>query len=465
MIRLLRSRWTIGILLVGAIATIAALTLTRTATADDTTLTARATRGDFKVLVTIAGDLRAKSSVSIATPQNADRAGAYQMKISSIVPEGTIVKEGDTVAVLDRSPLMTQMTNYNLSMAKATAVFQQAQLDTTLNLSKAREELRIMETALEERKIGVDQARYEAPSIKRQAEIDFQKAERTLAQAKTDYVTRNQQAQAKMREVTTDLDRNKMYLTMIQEVMTNFTIRAPAPGMVIYVKDYSGKKKGAGTMVNSYEGAVATLPDLTKMESTTYVNEIDVRKVAVGQPVTISLDSDPTKHLTGTVTSVANVGEERPNSDAKVFEVKILIAETDTTLRPGMTVSNAIQTLMVKNALSVPLEAVTSEANIPYVFKKAGGTIVKQEIKTGEMNDTHMVIKAGVEDDDVLLLVPPADVSKLTVNRLTGANAGPAGSDTAKTRSIPVTPPQTKSAPAKPKAAAPPPPVKPSGKQ
>jgi multidrug resistance efflux pump len=76
-----------------------------------------------------------------------------------------------------------------------------------------------------------------------------------------------------------------------------------------------------GSQVSSWEPAVATLPDLTKMESVTYVNEIDVRKIAAGQRSSLTLDSDPGKKLTGTVTSVANVGEQAPNTDAKVFEV------------------------------------------------------------------------------------------------------------------------------------------------
>ena len=41
-----------------------------------------------------------------------------------------------------------------------------------------------------------------------------------------------------------------------------------------------------------WDPGVATLPDLTQMESITYVNEIDVRKLAVGQPVTVTLDAD-----------------------------------------------------------------------------------------------------------------------------------------------------------------------------
>src|SRR3989442_3128833 len=48
----------------------------------------------------------------------------------------------------------------------------------------------------------------------------------------------------------------------------------------------------------------STLFPYTTLFRSTYVNEIDVRRVAVDQPVVITLDADPSKHLTGTVTSV-----------------------------------------------------------------------------------------------------------------------------------------------------------------
>src|SRR5690606_13124156 len=121
-------------------------------------------------------------------------------------------------------------------------------------------------------------------------------------------------------------------------------------------------------------------------ESVTYANEIDVRKVAVGQPVRISLDADPSKQLTGKVISVANVGEQPPNNDVKVFEVKVSVEQADTTLRPGMTTSNAIGTLSLRDVLSMPLEAVVIQDSVPYVYEVSGPRIVRQEIETGVMN-------------------------------------------------------------------------------
>lgn len=382
--------------------------------------------GEFNVLVTTTGELSARKFVQIQGPPNAQQAGAFQMKISSLVPEGTVVKEGDVVAELDRSAVAARAQDVSLALQKAEAQYTQAELDSTLNLSKAREELRTLEFALEERKLAREQATYEAPTIRRQAEIDFEKAERALAQAKKDLVTKRSQAIARMSEVGAEVQRQRSLLATVQGVLAAFTIRAPAPGMVIYVKEWNGRKKTAGAQISPWDPTVATLPDLGEMESVTYVNEIDVRKVAVGQPVRISLDSDPDKHLTGKVVSVANVGEQRPNADAKVFEVKITVQEADTTLRPGMTTANAIMTSTVDKALYVPLEAVSNDSSLAFVFKRSGGRTVRQQIETGEMNDNEVVVRRGLAKGDEVLLAPPADAASLETRRL--PDAGPAAS-------------------------------------
>jgi hypothetical protein len=169
------------------------------------------------------------------------------------------------------------------------------------------------------------------------------------------------------------------------------------------------------------------------MESVTFVNEIDVRKLAVGQPTAITLDADPSKKLIGRVAAVANVGVQRPNSDAKVFEVKITVERPDTTLRPGMTTGNGVETMAIKNVLHVPLETVMSESGVPYVFRRNGSGIVKQEVETGAMNDDEVVITRGVAENDRVLLSPPVDRDKLALVRLPGSKAQlrPANGDTA----------------------------------
>ena len=68
---------------------------------------------------------------------------------------------------------------------------------------------------------------------------------------------------------------------------------------------------------------VATLPNLSAMNSKTFVNEIDISKVAVGQTAEIEIDAFAGKKFSGEVFEVANMGEQLKNSNAKVFEVII----------------------------------------------------------------------------------------------------------------------------------------------
>jgi hypothetical protein len=133
------------------------------------------------------------------------------------------------------------------------------------------------------------------------------------------------------------------------------------------------QKKGVGSQWNAWDATVATLPDLSQMESQTYINEVDVRKIALGQKVQITLDADPTKKLDGVITAIANVASAA-QSGLEGIRGEGPGHEPDTTLRPGMTTANAIEVASLPSVLSVPLEAVVNEAGFSYVYRKTAVT-------------------------------------------------------------------------------------------
>jgi hypothetical protein len=204
----------------------------------------------------------------------------------------------------------------------------------------------------------------------------------------------------------------------MEDKIKQFNIFAPKKGMVIYTRSWNGRQQEGSTVDTWGDFTVAELPDLSKMISRTYVNEIDISKVKVGQQVRIGIDAFPDKKFTGKVTSVANVGEQLPNSNAKVFEVNILINEFDSIVRPSMTSKNTIVTATIDNVLFAPIETVVSTDSISYVFRKDGGRIVKQQVITGESNDNEFVLKAGVNENDELLLLPPGNADKLKLVKI-----------------------------------------------
>ena len=376
---------------------------------DAAAIMASVKKGQFRMEIETTGELEAKNSVKILGPQSLRNFQIWQVTIQSIVNEGTVVKKGDWIATLDRSEFQNKFTAKQIELDKANSKFNQTQLDTTLVLRQSRDELINLKYAVDETAIVLEQSKFEPPASIKQAEINMDKAKRAYQQALENYKIKKNQNIEKMREVDAELRKVKSEFESMTKVLASFDVLAPEDGMVIYEKGWDGKPIKAGSQIQMWEPTVATLPDLTKMMSKTYVNEVDVRKVKKGQQVDVGLDAYPDKKLKGVVMNVANVGEQRPNSDAKVFEVLVEIDGTDATLRPSMTTSNKIIANVIEDALHIPLEALHSQADsITFVFKKQGINTIKQEVVIGDTNANDAVLLSGLSADDRLYLsVPP----------------------------------------------------------
>ncbi|MEQ8551516.1 MAG: efflux RND transporter periplasmic adaptor subunit [Cyclobacteriaceae bacterium] len=378
-------------------------------------------KGEFIVEVATTGELEAKNSTKIAGPTNLRNFRVYQVTVQSIIPEGTVVEKGDFVATLDPSELNTKIQDRKLELDEEEAQYEQTQLDTTLQMREERDKLVNLRYDVQQAQLTLDQSQYEPPATIRQNEIALEKAKRTLEQAQEALKIRQRQNVAKMRAAATEVYKDRRELEAMQDVLKEMRIVAPEPGMVIYTKNWDGRQIKEGSTINTWGGAVvAELPDLSEMNSVTYVNEVDIRRIKIGQPVEIGLDAFPDKKLTGKVTKVANVGMQRPNSDAKVFEVMIEVNEVDNTMRPGMTTSNTIITNQFDDVIYVPLEALHSFSDsISYVFVSEGINFRRQEVKVGHTNSDAAIIELGLnESDRVYLSMPSNEIDLASVSLL-----------------------------------------------
>lgn len=380
-------------------------------------------RGPFKVEIETTGELEAKNSVKILGPSALREFRIWNVTIQNIIDEGSVVKKGDWVATLDRSEFQSRFQEKQIELEKEQAEFVQTQLDTTLQLRQARDELINLRYAVEEKQIVYEQSQFEPPATIKQAEINVERAKREYTQATENYKIKKRQNAEKMKEQSAELRKVQNEFDALNRLSQGFTILAPEDGMVIYTKGWDNKPVKAGSQINTWDPTVATLPDLTKMMSKTYVNEVDVRKVKQGQQVEIGLDAYPDKKLSGGVIRVANVGEQRPNSDAKVFQVDVEIKGTDPTLRPAMTTSNKILVSVLDSALFIPLECLHSHADsITYVFRKDGLKSTKQEVMIGLTNANDVVILAGLAEDDRVYLSLPTGMDDASISLLPQMN-------------------------------------------
>ena len=369
-------------------------------------------QGNFEIVVKSAGELIAENSIDISGPnivRNRNfRSGV--IKILDIVPEGTVVKKGEYIASLDKTEfdntLKNEVTNLNTKLTE----LEMKVIDTAVTLSSLRDDIKDQAFIMEEAQIVVAQSVFEPPATQRQAELEADKAKRLLEWKGRLYYLKRAQSIMEARILKRAVENQRSKVTDLEEILEEFTIKAPADGMVMYKKDQTGVKRKAGSFINPFDPVVATLPDMSSMISKLFVSEIEVSKVENGQFVEIVIDAFPEKLYTGQVISIANIGEQLLNSDSKLFEVLVNINEYDPQLRPSMTTGNKVITKSFEEVIYVPIESVQAGAdNIPFVYTRDG---FKQIVVPGEANEKNIIIEQGLAEGTFVFLIPPENASK-----------------------------------------------------
>jgi multidrug efflux pump subunit AcrA (membrane-fusion protein) len=363
------------------------------------------TYGDFEIAVTTTGELEAKDSREIYGPSGLREFRIWQVKINDMIPDGTVVDSGDWVADLDQSEIINSKKDLETELEKLNSQYIKTKLDTSMTLRQAREELINLEFALEEQKIRLEQSKFEPPATIRQIKIDVKKAKRNLEQAGRNYHLKKEKAEAEMSEVMATLNQQQRKYASLKKVVDKFRVTAPEAGMVVYKRNWRGEKQAIGATINTgWDNVVAELPDLSKMRSKTYVNEVDISKVEKGQEVEISVDAFPDNSYNGVVESVANIGQQMNNSNAKVFEVMIDLKDNDSILRPAMTTKNKIITDVFEQVVYVPIEAIHYSDFLTYVVTSDKK---RKEVSLGKSNENHIIIEEGLDPEDEIYLLPP----------------------------------------------------------
>ena len=385
---------------------------------EEISITAKVTRGTFINEVYISGEAQSTSSKEINGPSNTRRFGLYNIKIQDLVPEGTIVKKGEYIGKLDVSEINGKILDFEINLENVQSQYITQQLDTTLSLKQERNGIKDLLFNIEEDKLELQRSAYESPATIRSLEIKIEKTKRDLKEKKADYSIKKRQADARMIQVGNKVLKTENQIEELTALQKAFTIYSDDGGMVTYIKERNGTKKKVGSMISPWDPAIASLPDLSKMESKTYSNEVDIRKIKKGLKATIGFDAFPNIELEGEVTDVANIGESKSGSDIKVFQILIKLNETNKNIRPGMTTSNKILINEKEDVLIAPLEAIFSQDSISYAYVKSGYSIEKKQVELGLTNNDQVIVNNGLEENDIVYLNKPEDMDDKSITLL-----------------------------------------------
>jgi RND family efflux transporter MFP subunit len=132
-------------------------------------------------------------------------------------------------------------------------------------------------------------------------------------------------------------------------------VTSPMNGVVIKRGVELGQTVTSGVSSFNEGTALFTVADLKSLIIRVNLNEVDIAKVEVGQPVRITLDAYPQKVFTGKVSFVSPAAELVEK--IKVFKVEISLDELGAHFKTGMSANVEILGQKRDKAVSIPLEA------------------------------------------------------------------------------------------------------------
>ena len=231
-------------------------------------------------------------------------------------------------------------------------------------------------------------------------------------------------------------------LNEAEENLDKTSIYAPVDGTISRLNIELGERVvGTGQMSGT---ELLRLADLSAMEVAVEVNENDIVRVHLGDTSLIEVDAFLGEEFKGIVTEIANSANVSGVSADQVtnFEVKIRILD-NTNFRPGMTASVEVQTKLVQDVISVPIQAVTTRKDtaeksgnkkVECIFRFENEIANFTIVKTGIQNDMYIQILEGISDSDVVIVGPYSLVSK-TLKDGTKVESKKSGNDGEKRKS------------------------------
>jgi HlyD family secretion protein len=257
------------------------------------------------------------------------------------------------------------------------------------NMNAARQKRDRNQANLDYLKGGPDQNEID------QADARVKVAEAKLADAQREWDRLKNGADAR------DLAAAQARIDAIQSILDEVDIEAPFAGVITESHSKVGDQVNTGTI--SYR-----LDDLSRLLIDVQITEVDINRIKLDQPATLTFDAIQSKEYTGKVVEVGRVGSNV--SGVVNFVVTVELANNDGQVRPGMTSAVTLVTEKLTKVLLVPNRAVRLRDGSRIVYTLVNGIPTPTNIKLGLTSDTNSQILEGVKEGEELVLNPPVQL-------------------------------------------------------
>ena len=250
------------------------------------------------------------------------------------------------------------------------------------------------------------QKRWDTLQAEQDAELQSAKARVAQAQAGLDQARANAvQEQLRKADVTSaeaQIARAQAQVDNAQTMLDYTTIRAPRDGVILRKLVEQGTIVTSGRSVIGQGTDIVELGDLTKMFVEVHLDEVDVGKVQVGQPVSITIDALPDEQFQGVVTRIDPQAVSQQNITTVLTTVQV--SNPDKRMKPEMTATCEFLVDQVKNVLYLPNRAVEKMNGKHTVTVVTAQGLATVPVQVGLVGDENTEILAGLKEGEEVVI-------------------------------------------------------------
>ena len=360
-------------------------------------------KGAFEASLTETGNIHAVNSRPIIMPYVGWRYG-WRYKIIGLLQHGTNIEKGDSIAQIDPSSVMQYLIRQENELEVQQADLNQMLVTEKNRINNLKSQLTSEQLNFDLKKLELERFKFESENKRKVKELEFEQSKIRLNKIKrkielSEIVKENN---LKIQRIRIEKIRNN--IDQAERALTKLTIRSPSNG-ILQLEENRRTDQLMKIGDEIWQGRdFASVPDLSKMKVKTSVNEKDIHKINLGQEATITLEAFPEKRFEARVSQIGKLSRRKSrNSDIKVFDIEVIITESDPILKPGMTVRCKIIYANLDDALYVNNRCIKKEEGRYYIFRKDRDEISRLQIVLGPSSAEFTVIYGNIKKGQKLM--------------------------------------------------------------
>ncbi|MBW7877116.1 MAG: hypothetical protein H3C47_14135 [Candidatus Cloacimonetes bacterium] len=366
-------------------------------------------KGDLWQEFYLRGELDASSKTTLNAPNASDRYDS--LTVEWVGADGTEVKTGDVILEFDKTDVRADIQKAEQELAQAEGNqelvrYQQKQEELQLKLSVERARILLQKADI---LLLSDEVKVMSKMDIEKSKLDRKAAEMELSEAQSSSDSFYQRTTAALEVERLKVDTAQSTLKKLKDYAESLSMRATVSG-VLYRPFSRLNNQPARVNVGSVVGHGNRLLEILNLDSfdiQLFVRQSEAAKIQLGDQAKVWVTAFPETPFDATVihkdsfttARKERLGERTMAGALREVGIRLKLSSVSSFMRPGMTVTVSLKSLIAKDVLQVPLTLVRENAG---VLQVRTGPSTYKEIKTGRNSSTMIEVLHGLELGEII---------------------------------------------------------------